>query len=455
VRRAAATCLALALACSGGACDKKAAKPAAATPAAAGAPDSDAPIELPPYVPADAVAVIGFDGSSDWFTKYAAMSGMPAADATSMFGDVVAYLEKSTGLSLAKVHRGTVVVTGDSAALVVRDVGGEWKASPLPDDVALVRDGDYLVAGPRATVEKLVAVKKGTVPALAKDAPLAQLFARGSAGAGIAFAADLQLLDVPELKAKLGAVGATHALVSMGPHHARLLAFGDGKKMAAFVTMLESMLASQVKAMSEQRQRILAEASTTKGPSAEEFGVVFGSHSLAYIASVFHPKVEGNELRFELSYESSNIMPVVTVVGILSAVAVPAFMKYMRKAKTTEATQGIKRIYDGARAYYLEHHKMPRSVPLTPGEAECCKSGAGECPAGSVDWKAWKDLGFSVDGPTHYAYALDADATGFTARAIGDLDCDGIYSTFEIAGAAMPDGTLKGSQGIYKNQELE
>jgi type II secretory pathway pseudopilin PulG len=166
--------------------------------------------------------------------------------------------------------------------------------------------------------------------------------------------------------------------------------------------------------------------------------------------------VEGNELRFELHFDSTGaVVPVVAVVGILAAVATPAFMKYMRKAKTSEATQGIKRIYDGGRAYYLEHHKMPKSVPLTPAEGECCKSGAGECAAGSIDWKAWKDIGFSIDGPTHYAYELDADATGFTARAIGDLDCDGIYSTFEFAGTATPDGVFKGAAGIYKNKELE
>ena len=43
----------------------------------------------------------------------------------------------------------------------------------------------------------------------------------------------------------------------------------------------------------------------------------------------------------------------------------------------------------------------------------------------------------------------------FTARAVGDLDCDGTYSTFEFAGRVLPDGSLRGAEGIYKNLELE
>ena len=49
-------------------------------------------------------------------------------------------------------------------------------------------------------------------------------------------------------------------------------------------------------------------------------------------------------------------MIVVAIIGILAAVAIPAFMKYIRKSKTTEARQFVKKIYDGARAYYLDQN---------------------------------------------------------------------------------------------------
>src|SRR5687767_12682567 len=48
------------------------------------------------------------------------------------------------------------------------------------------------------------------------------------------------------------------------------------------------------------------------------------------------------------------LVVVVAIIGILAAVAIPAFMKNARKAKTAEATTNVKKIYDGARSYYEE-----------------------------------------------------------------------------------------------------
>ena len=60
------------------------------------------------------------------------------------------------------------------------------------------------------------------------------------------------------------------------------------------------------------------------------------------------------------------LMIVVAIIGILAAVAIPAFTKYIAKSKTSEARQSVKRIYDGARAYYMEPHYGIRTVTATP-----------------------------------------------------------------------------------------
>jgi len=444
MRRAA--CLGLVLLVSAGACGKP--KAPGATRAA------DAPIELPPFVPANTSAIIAFDGASDWFEKLSSASGMAAADAKAMHDDIATYLEKTTGLELGKVHRGTLFLSGHTGALVVRDVGGDLRVA-LPDGLVGVRHQDYVIIGPQSGVEAAVAVGKGEQPGLAKDSPLAQLFAHESAGAGVAVAVDLTALEIPEIADKLAGMGATHAFVSLGAKGAHLVAYGDGKKLTAFVSTVETMLAAQAKSAGEQKQRILAEATTAKGPNIEDFSTVVGAHTLAHLAAVFHPKVEGNQLRFDLALDSPNLVVVVAVVGVLAAVAIPAFMKYVSKSKSTEATVGVHRLYDAVLAYHAAHKKLPAAIAATPEAGACCHEAEGECRAGSVDWKAWKALGFSVEGPIRYSYALDVDATSFTARALGDLDCDGTFSTFEMAGRVLPDGTLRGSEGIYKNQELE
>ena len=46
------------------------------------------------------------------------------------------------------------------------------------------------------------------------------------------------------------------------------------------------------------------------------------------------------------------LMIVVAIIGILAAVAIPAFIKYIRKSKTVEATEGLDKINIGAKSYF-------------------------------------------------------------------------------------------------------
>ena len=166
------------------------------------------------------------------------------------------------------------------------------------------------------------------------------------------------------------------------------------------------------------------------------------------------------------------LMIVVAIIGILAAVAIPAFMKYIKKSKTTEARQFVKKIYDGARAYYMDQNykrgmeftpvpkQFPVSAALAPADpTTCCE----KCPPDPSLWTAetWVVLQFSVDDPAYYSYeyVLGGNATvgPYTARANGDLDCDGTPSTFEMYGvinSAYADGPA-GNAGIFRQNELE
>jgi type IV pilus assembly protein PilA len=142
------------------------------------------------------------------------------------------------------------------------------------------------------------------------------------------------------------------------------------------------------------------------------------------------------------------LMIVVAIIGILAAVAIPAFMKYIKKSKTTEAREHVKKIYDGARAYWMDPNtasktaiqatspQFPEPTVAKTGDAACCAMTAGagneKCAPDATLWAGdpWKDLKFSMDDPHYYAYAytVAVGAAGavdgshnFTALAIGNL----------------------------------
>ena len=144
---------------------------------------------------------------------------------------------------------------------------------------------------------------------------------------------------------------------------------------------------------------------------------------------------------------------------------------YIKKSKGTEAQQFIKKMYDGARAYYMDAgysraslEPIPPQFPgpsvgPTPPLGTCCKQG-GKCVPDmeTFNHPTWIALQFSVDDPHYYSYEykLAQDGKSFEVLAYGDLDCDGTYSTFSLRGEVKPgeDGPT-GAAAIIKTDPLE
>lgn len=160
-----------------------------------------------------------------------------------------------------------------------------------------------------------------------------------------------------------------------------------------------------------------------------------------------------------------------------------SFTGYMSRSKTSEAKVRIQQIVQSNTMFVMQDRLIPTDGSLAhlcpsdgrpAGEAgltppltvDCAKGPQGKCtPGGSGDggydaklWTenpVWRELGFEVQEPHyfHYDFKWKNDPTGqgscqFTAQAFGDLDADGVYSTYEhvgssIAGEVMPGGELR------------
>ena len=146
------------------------------------------------------------------------------------------------------------------------------------------------------------------------------------------------------------------------------------------------------------------------------------------------------------------------LLGSLLAVAVPAFSRDLHASRFVEPVEGLARLGAGAVAYAETNQQFPDSAPLTPAVPPRGKQEAD--PAGTWEGAVWKELAFrpSAEGVPHaYAFSFDSAASkgaAFVAQARGDLDGDGVLSTFEIRGRR--DGEKPSVlPGMYVEKELE
>ena len=158
------------------------------------------------------------------------------------------------------------------------------------------------------------------------------------------------------------------------------------------------------------------------------------------------------------------LMIVVAIIGILAAVAIPGFMKYIKDSKTSEAKVNMKAIGEGALSFFQSVHPKDTSgnefthqfpsasyCRSLPGGGTCIGTAAqpkasaiiqdpGTKAQGSWGAEPWLSLNFSASGPVfyNYNYTGTAAATGstswFAVMAAAALDASTTDSCFVVYG---------------------
>jgi type IV pilus assembly protein PilA len=165
------------------------------------------------------------------------------------------------------------------------------------------------------------------------------------------------------------------------------------------------------------------------------------------------------------------LMIVVAIIGILAVLAIYGVRKYLANAKTAEARNSLGQMGKD-QATEFEKESMAGTVlgvgksatnsrslcisPKTQVSVPAAKAAiAGKKyqsdPTPGKDWNAdnalsntgFACLKFGMDAPQYYMYTFTTDATAvtpgttFLATANGDLNGDGVLSTFTLAGAVV------------------
>ncbi|MFM2417531.1 MAG: hypothetical protein RL385_2254 [Pseudomonadota bacterium] len=152
--------------------------------------------------------------------------------------------------------------------------------------------------------------------------------------------------------------------------------------------------------------------------------------------------------RVRAGFTLVELMIVVAILGVLAAVAVPAYMSYVYKSKTSEAVGFLSEIKARQESYRSDFGQYVNIDTYAPSATP-----TGVTQAWTGDLTVWRTLGaLPPNRQTYFCYRTFAGLPGttpadvaalgsargydgsdywFVSQALGDLDADGTQVTFE------------------------
>jgi type IV pilus assembly protein PilA len=136
------------------------------------------------------------------------------------------------------------------------------------------------------------------------------------------------------------------------------------------------------------------------------------------------------------------LMIVVAIIGLLAAIAIPTFMRFQLKAKTSEVKSNLVSIHTAEEAYFSEYGRYvaaaaePSSTPDTGKAVFAANTG-------------FQAIGFAPEGRVHFSYAVAVTAqdSGYTTDALADIDGNGSTQSWVFAKEANDGSRVTGALG--------
>ncbi len=405
-------------------------------------------------VPGNAVAIGFVDMDSPPWTLLVG-GAVPLDEATrkTLDNELRAYVDRYLGVDLSKLQYAVGFVSGPPprGAVLLKTIGGALKIPGAIDyeggkvwvvdpgaGISLALKGDVAVFGKadavRDVLDTLAGKRKNLV---VENKALVDWIHNRSEGAAVAFAAIAPKgLPLPPPLA-----GLQRAAISIGKTGIRGVIEGEDATISSLQATSDQAFARVLREAEDAHD---AAISGTIAPPEGAFAIVGAAYLKSYAAKL-RPHREGNRLSVDLDFGrgGAEAASAVAVIGILSAVAIPAFMDYMKKSKKTEASLQLNKLAKNLKVYFAVHGELPKGdAPLTPAKG-CCEGPGRKCPGDPKAWQQpiWQALDHEIDEPHLFQYRYHSDGKTALVEAVGDLDCDTTMITYRLD-VASPNGNL-------------
>ena len=467
-------------------------------------------MELPDAVPAGSAGVLMVRVPDSLFAS--AMNadplGLAKGDLEALEKEIDEYLRERLGITMTSATGVAAFLLGKKDfGVVLVGVDGDVKGKKAGDhqgvdllelagnaEMLVARTDDLLILGTERSVKAALDGHADDAKSSRKVDALGKLFASETDGVAVAIGVDLNLAPEELRKELPPTMKLDRGFATLGDTGLRLMLEGEEDSLNQVSAMITMGLNMAVAEMEKQKDR--ATRKEDPGEIIEGVAAIMGTHYMRQAQKMLTPKVDGERLTMEVPMSAGDPAILAALVGMSAAIAIPALTKYMRRSKTSEARVQLAKMFDAAAAYFNEEqmgsialggavgtpHKCPNNGKLV-GEAgvtpplsvdcnagpggRCVPSVGGSGGAGYYDISAWTDndiwngLNFQMERAHYFHYNFKyANVDGefgecqFTAQAFGDLDGDGVFSTYERSGAGDQHG-INAAAGLYIDRETE
>ena len=146
------------------------------------------------------------------------------------------------------------------------------------------------------------------------------------------------------------------------------------------------------------------------------------------------------------------LMIVVAIIGILAAIAIPNFLRFQLKAKSSEGKANLAAIRTAEESFFAEYGVYVSADPSPAAHGDNQKVPFAHAVAG----KGFDQLGWEPEGEVFFNYgaAVNGALDEWTAGAAADIDADDDHQLWGYAKGGEDSKDLGGGAGACLNANL-